>query len=63
MVSKSVSTLVSAVCPIKSYYFDAYENLKYAKPDLDLRSPEMIEQYTQQAINLILAGVGFHTQQ
>ncbi|MBW4478720.1 MAG: hypothetical protein KME54_18120 [Tolypothrix brevis GSE-NOS-MK-07-07A] len=51
---------IAAVC---TFYFDAYENLKYAKPDLDLRSPEMIEQYTQQAINLILAGVEFHIQQ
>jgi hypothetical protein len=46
---------------ITAYFF--LLNLKYAKPDLDLRSPEMIEQYTQQAINLILAGVGFHPQQ
>ena len=36
---------------------DAYENLKYIKPDLDLRSSEIVDNYTQQTINLILAGV------
>jgi len=51
---------IAAVC---TFYFDAYENLKYVKPDLDLRSQEMIEQYTQHAINLILAGVRFNAQQ
>lgn len=45
---------IAGVC---SFYFDAYENLKYLVPDLDLLSPEMIEKHTQEAINLILAGV------
>lgn len=45
---------IAGIC---SFYFDAYENLKYLIPDLDLLSPEMIEKHTQDAINLILAGV------
>lgn len=45
---------IAGIC---SFYFDAYENLKYLTPDLDLLSPEMIEKHTQDAINLILAGV------
>ncbi len=45
---------IAAVC---TFYFDAYENIKYVNPDLDLRSSEMIEKYTQQAIDFILAGV------
>lgn len=45
---------IAGIC---SFYFDAYENLKYLVPDLDLLSPEMIEKHTQEAINLILAGV------
>ncbi|MBW4645436.1 MAG: TetR/AcrR family transcriptional regulator [Goleter apudmare HA4340-LM2] len=38
-------------------YFNAYENLKHTRPDLQLLSPEMIEQHTQAAMNFILAGV------
>lgn len=40
-----------------TFYFNAYENLKYVDPKRQLLSPEMIEQQTQAAINLILAGV------
>lgn len=40
-----------------TFYFNAYENLKYVDPERQLLSPEMIEQQTQAAINLILAGV------
>ncbi len=38
-------------------YFNAYENIKHTRPDLQLLSPEMIEQHTQAAVNFILAGV------
>jgi TetR/AcrR family transcriptional regulator len=40
-----------------TFYFNAYENLKYVDPNRQLLSPEMIERQTQEAINLILAGV------
>jgi hypothetical protein len=36
---------------------NAHENLKHLEPDRDLLSPELIEQYTQAAINLVLRGV------
>lgn len=39
------------------FYFNAQENLKHVVSDLELLSPETIEKYTQQAIDLILAGV------
>lgn len=45
---------IAGVC---TFYFDAYENLKYVMPDLDLRSPEMIDKHTEAAITLLLAGV------
>ena len=48
---------IAAVC---TFYFDAYENLKYMKPDLDLRNSEIVDNYTQQTINLILAGLLQH---
>ncbi|MEH2256263.1 TetR/AcrR family transcriptional regulator [Nostoc sp.] len=38
-------------------YFNAYENIKHTRPDLQLLSPEMIEQQTQAAVNFIVAGV------
>jgi TetR/AcrR family transcriptional regulator len=38
-------------------YFNAYENIKHTRPDLQLLSPEMIEQHTQAAVKFILAGV------
>ena len=39
------------------FYGNAHENLKHLTPSQDLLSAEMIEQYTQAAINLILNGV------
>ncbi|MCP6757859.1 MAG: TetR/AcrR family transcriptional regulator [Fischerella sp. CENA71] len=44
---------------ICTLYFNAHENLKHLTPDVDRLSPEMIEKYTQEAINLILAGVEY----
>jgi TetR/AcrR family transcriptional regulator len=32
--------------------------IKHLTPDVDRLSSEMVEKYTQEAINLILAGVG-----
>ncbi len=40
-----------------TFYFNAYENLKYVEPNRQLLSPEMIEQQTHAAIDLILTGV------
>jgi TetR/AcrR family transcriptional regulator len=40
-----------------TFYFNAYENLKYVDPKRQLLSPEMIEQQTQAALDLIMAGV------
>lgn len=45
---------IAGVC---TFYFNAHENLKHLFPDMQLLSPEMIEQYTEDAIALILAGV------
>ncbi|NMG10059.1 TetR/AcrR family transcriptional regulator [Brasilonema sp. UFV-L1] len=45
---------IAGVCV---FYANAYENLKYLTPDVELLSSEMIEQYTQAAINLVLNGV------
>lgn len=45
---------IIAVC---TFYFSAHENMKYVNPDRQLLSPGMIEQQTQEAINLILLGV------
>jgi len=42
---------------ICTFYFNAYENLKYVDPARQLLSSEMIEQQTQAAIDLILAGL------
>ncbi|ESA33166.1 family transcriptional regulator [Leptolyngbya sp. Heron Island J] len=39
------------------FYGNAHENLKHLTPNQDLLSEEMVEQYTQAAINLILKGV------
>ena len=39
------------------FYGNAHENLKHLTPNQDLLSAEMIEQYTQAAIDLILDGV------
>jgi TetR/AcrR family transcriptional regulator len=39
------------------FYGNAHENLKHLTPNQDLLSAEMIEQYTQAAIGLILNGV------
>jgi TetR/AcrR family transcriptional regulator len=39
------------------FYANAHENLKHLEPQRDLLSPELIEQYTQAAINLVLSGV------
>jgi TetR/AcrR family transcriptional regulator len=49
-----VTLQIVGVCTL---YFNAHENLKHIRPDLQLLSPELIEQYTQEAIKLILAGV------
>ncbi|MEA5597748.1 TetR/AcrR family transcriptional regulator [Rivularia sp. UHCC 0363] len=45
---------INGVC---NFYFDAYENIKHLTPNLDLRSPEMIEKHAQAAIDFIMAGV------
>jgi TetR/AcrR family transcriptional regulator len=39
------------------FYANGHENLKHLDPQRDLLSPELIEQYTQAAINLVLSGV------
>ena len=39
------------------FYANAYENLKHLTPDVEVLSSEMIEKYTQAAINLVLRGV------
>ncbi len=40
-----------------TFYFNAYENLKYVDPKRQLLSPEMIEKQTQAALDLIMAGL------
>lgn len=40
-----------------TFYFNAYENLKYLNPSQHLLSPAMVEKQTQEAIDLIIAGV------
>ncbi|MBD2778187.1 TetR/AcrR family transcriptional regulator [Iningainema tapete] len=40
-----------------TFYFDAYNHLKYLNPGSDLRSPEMINNHMQEVIKLILGGV------
>ena len=49
-----VTLQIAGIC---NFYFNAHENLKHIKPDLQLLTPEMIEQYSEEAVNLILAGV------
>ncbi len=49
-----ISMQIAGVC---TFYFNAHENIKHLTPDVDRLSPEMIEQYTTEAVNLILAGV------
>ena len=49
------SLQIAGIC---TFYFNAHENIKHLTPDVDRMSPETIERYTQEAINLILAGVG-----
>ncbi|MBE9170267.1 TetR/AcrR family transcriptional regulator [Pleurocapsales cyanobacterium LEGE 06147] len=38
------------------FYTNAHENLKHLTPDQELLSSELVEQYTQAAINLVLVG-------
>ncbi len=45
---------IAGVCV---FYANAYENLKHLTPDIELLSSEMIEKYTQAAINLVFNGV------
>ncbi|NJM18633.1 MAG: TetR/AcrR family transcriptional regulator [Richelia sp. RM2_1_2] len=45
---------INGVC---NFYFDAYENIKHLTPNIDLRSPEMIEKHAEAAIDFIMAGV------
>lgn len=46
-----------AIAGVCVFYANAHENLKHLTPDVDLLSDEMIEQYTQAAIKLVLGGV------
>ncbi|NEQ27519.1 MAG: TetR/AcrR family transcriptional regulator [Microcoleus sp. SIO2G3] len=45
------------VIGVITFYFTTYENVKHLVPDRDLRSPEMVEKHTQEAIAFILAGI------
>ena len=45
------------VIGVFTFYFTTYENVKYLVLDRDLRSPEMIQKHTEEAIAFILAGV------
>lgn len=47
-------THILSVC---LFYFTVHENWKHLMPDVDRLSPEMIEEHTEEAIALILAGV------
>jgi TetR/AcrR family transcriptional regulator len=40
-----------------SFYANAYENLKHLDPEKDFLDPEMINRYTQAAIQLVLGGI------
>ena len=40
-----------------SFYFDAYENLKYLDSNRQLLSSEMVRQQTEEVVGLVLAGV------
>ncbi|MBD1833283.1 TetR/AcrR family transcriptional regulator [Cyanobacteria bacterium FACHB-472] len=42
---------------ICTFYANAYDNVKHLTPDEDLLSQEMIERYTEAAIQLVLSGV------
>lgn len=42
---------------ICTFYANAYDNVKHLTPDEDLLSQDMIERYTQAAIQLVLNGV------
>ncbi len=42
---------------ICTFYANAYENVKHLNPEQDLLAQEMIERYTQAAIQLVLCGV------
>lgn len=45
---------IIGICTV---YANAYENMKHLNPEQDLLSQEMIERYTQAAIQLVLSGV------
>lgn len=49
-----ISMQIAGVC---TFYFNAHQNIKHLTSDVDRLSPQMIERYTQEAVNLILAGV------
>lgn len=40
-----------------TFYANAYENIKHLDPEQDFLDPEMINRYTQAAIQLVLSGV------
>lgn len=42
---------------ICSFYFDAYENLKYLDSERQLLSKPMVQQQTEEVVKLILAGI------
>lgn len=46
-----------AIIGICTFYANAHENLKHLTPDQDLLSPELIEQYTQAAVEFALGGI------
>lgn len=48
---------VLQIAGICTFYFNVHENMKHITPDVDRLSPEMVEKYTQEAINFILAAV------
>lgn len=56
---KPLNSLVTTIhiMGICSFYFDGYENLKYAATEEDLLSPEMLKEHCQGAIELIVSGI------
>jgi TetR/AcrR family transcriptional regulator len=58
-VFRSLDPFLSAIniLGVCTFYFNAHENLKYLDPTRQLLSTETIERQTQEAIDLILAGV------
>lgn len=42
---------------ICTFYANAYENVKHLTPDEDLLSQDMIERYTQAALQLVISGI------